>query len=56
MQHEGGDEEMSRKRMTLSNLIRDNKEELLRDREQLEKIEKRIDDKYVKRKKEAKVI
>ncbi len=56
MQHEGGDVEMTRKRMTLSNLIRNNKEELLRDREQLEKIEKRIDDKYMKRKKEAKAI
>ncbi len=56
MQHEGGDVEMTRKRMTLSNLIRNNKEELLRDREQLEKIEKRIDDKYLERKKEAKAI
>lgn len=56
MQHEGGDVEMTRKRMTLSNLIRNNKEELLRDREQLEKIEKRIDDKYLKRKKDAKAI
>jgi Fur-regulated basic protein B len=47
---------MTRKRVTLSNLIRKNKEELLRDQDELEKIEKRIDDKYLKRKKEAKVI
>ncbi|MFE8697212.1 FbpB family small basic protein [Cytobacillus sp. FJAT-53684] len=47
---------MTRKRVTLSNLIRKNKEELLKDQDQLEKIEKRIDDKYLKRKKEAKAI
>lgn len=47
---------MTRKRVTLSNLIRKNKEELLRDQDELEKIEKRIDDKYLKRKKEAKAI
>ncbi|MBP2241022.1 hypothetical protein J2Z40_001582 [Cytobacillus eiseniae] len=46
---------MTRKRITLSNLIRENKEALLRDRDQLEKIEKRIDAKHSIQKKEIKV-
>lgn len=41
---------MTRKKVTLSDLIRKNKEELLRDSVQLEKIEKRLDDKIVKAK------
>lgn len=39
---------MSKKKMTFTQLIRKNKEELLKDRIQLEKIEKRIDEKHVK--------
>ncbi|MEH7346172.1 FbpB family small basic protein [Bacillus sp. JJ1532] len=44
---------MSRKRVTLSSLIRKNREELLRDRDQLEEIEKRIDDKHIITKKKT---
>lgn len=44
---------MTRRKVTLSNLIRNNKEELLRDRAQLEKIDKRIDDKHLKLLKEG---
>ncbi|WNS76134.1 FbpB family small basic protein [Bacillus sp. DTU_2020_1000418_1_SI_GHA_SEK_038] len=44
---------MSRKRVTLSNLIRKNREELLRDRDQLEEIEKRIDEKHIITKKKT---
>ncbi|MEH7124642.1 FbpB family small basic protein [Bacillus sp. JJ1773] len=48
-----GDITMSRKRVTLSSLIRKNREELLRDRDQLEEIEKRIDDKHIITKKKT---
>ena len=44
---------MSRKRVTLSSLISKNREELLRDRDQLEQIEKRIDDKHIITKKKT---
>ena len=37
---------MKRKRLTLTDLIKQNKEELLRDRDQLEMIEKRLDEKH----------
>ncbi|WP_308315078.1 FbpB family small basic protein [Bacillus sp. M6-12] len=37
-------------RMSFAELIKKNKDELLKDRAQLEKIEKRIDDKHVKAK------
>ncbi|MBS4191937.1 FbpB family small basic protein [Bacillus sp. FJAT-49705] len=42
---------MTRKKVTLTSLIRKNKEELMRDRNQLEVIEKRIDDKHTTSKK-----
>ena len=41
---------MKRKRLTLTELIKENKEEILRDSAQLKKIEKRLDDKMVKSK------
>ncbi|KAB2331111.1 FbpB family small basic protein [Cytobacillus depressus] len=44
---------MSRKRVTLSSLISKNREELLRDREQLDEIEKRIDNKHIITKKKT---
>ncbi|MDR0136603.1 FbpB family small basic protein [Metabacillus dongyingensis] len=39
---------MKKVRGSIEKLIRENKEELLKDKRQLEKIEKRIDDKYSK--------
>jgi hypothetical protein len=39
---------MKKKKLSLPELMKKNKEELLKDKAQLEKIEKRIDDKYVK--------
>ncbi|PLS17701.1 FbpB family small basic protein [Bacillus sp. M6-12] len=41
---------MKKMRMSFAELIKKNKDELLKDRAQLEKIEKRIDDKHVKAK------
>jgi G3E family GTPase len=41
------DEEMKKKQVSYSELIRRNKEELMKDEARLEKIEKRIEDKYV---------
>lgn len=41
---------MKRRRLTLTELIKENKEEILRDSTQLKKIEKRLDDKMVKSK------
>ncbi|MBU8880400.1 FbpB family small basic protein [Bacillus sp. FJAT-29790] len=41
---------MKRKKLSFAELIRRNKEELLRDRAQLEKIEKRLDERYEKAK------
>jgi hypothetical protein len=38
---------MKKKIVSLSELIRENKEEILKDREMLEKIEKRVEEKYV---------
>ncbi|MFB9758171.1 FbpB family small basic protein [Ectobacillus funiculus] len=38
---------MKKVKVSLSELIRKNKEELLKDKNQLERIEKRIDEKYV---------
>lgn len=38
---------MKKLKVSLSELIRKNKEELLNDKKQLERIEKRIDEKYV---------
>ncbi|MFP3123308.1 MULTISPECIES: FbpB family small basic protein [Bacillaceae] len=38
---------MKKVKVSLSELIRKNKEELLKDKKQLERIEKRIDEKYV---------
>lgn len=38
---------MKKIKVSLSELIRKNKEELLMDKKQLERIEKRIDEKYV---------
>ena len=38
---------MKKIKVSLSELIRKNKEELLNDKKQLERIEKRIDEKYV---------
>ncbi|MGG4488039.1 FbpB family small basic protein [Metabacillus idriensis] len=39
---------MKKVRGSIEKLIRENKEELLKDKRQLEKIEKRIEDKYSK--------
>ncbi|WP_316569430.1 FbpB family small basic protein [Neobacillus sp. YIM B06451] len=39
---------MKKVKLSFSELIKKNKEELLKDKAQIEKIEKRIDDKYVK--------
>ncbi|MDQ0219744.1 FbpB family small basic protein [Peribacillus cavernae] len=39
---------MKKMRTSFSELMRKNKEELLKDKLQLEKIEKRLDDKHVK--------
>ncbi|MCM3595077.1 FbpB family small basic protein [Metabacillus idriensis] len=39
---------MKKVRGSIEKLIKENKEELLKDKRQLEKIEKRIDDKYSK--------
>lgn len=39
---------MKKIKLSFSELIRKNKEELLKDKERIEKIEKRIDGKYVK--------
>ncbi|WP_157452390.1 FbpB family small basic protein [Bacillus sp. J33] len=39
---------MKKKKLSLVEMIKENKEELLKDRRQLEKIEKKIDDKYAK--------
>ncbi|MBT2691150.1 FbpB family small basic protein [Bacillus sp. ISL-47] len=39
---------MKKQKMSFSELIKKNKEELLRDREELAKIEKRLDEKHVK--------
>lgn len=41
---------MKKKRLTLTELIKENKEEILRDSAQLKKIEKRLDDRMVKSK------
>lgn len=38
---------MKKMKVSLSELIRKNKEELLRDKKQLERIEERIEEKYV---------
>lgn len=45
-----GERNMKRRRLTLTELIKENKEEILRDSTQLKKIEKRLDDKMVKSK------
>jgi ribosomal protein L17 len=45
---EGEMKKMKKVRGSIEKLIRENKEELLKDKRQLEKIEKRIDDKYSK--------
>ncbi|GLB61041.1 FbpB family small basic protein [Cytobacillus sp. NCCP-133] len=39
---------MKKPKMSFAELIQKNKEELLRDREELMKMEKRLDEKYVK--------
>jgi len=41
---------MKRKKLSLSELIKENKEEIMRDSTELRKIEKRLDDKMVKAK------
>ncbi|PLT30770.1 FbpB family small basic protein [Peribacillus deserti] len=38
---------MKKKKLSLSQLVKKNKEELLQDKVQLEQLERRIDDKYV---------
>ncbi|RFU60480.1 FbpB family small basic protein [Peribacillus glennii] len=38
---------MKKRKLSFSELMKINKEELLKDKEQLEKIEKRVDEKYV---------
>lgn len=38
---------MKKRKTSFSELMKKNKEELLKDKEQLEKIEKRVDEKYV---------
>ncbi|WP_408011401.1 FbpB family small basic protein [Pseudalkalibacillus sp. A8] len=37
---------MNKVKVSLSELIKENKEEILKDKERIEKIEKRIDEKY----------
>ncbi len=37
---------MNKVKVSLSKLIKENKEEILKDKERIEKIEKRIDEKY----------
>ncbi|URM32767.1 FbpB family small basic protein [Cytobacillus firmus] len=39
---------MKKKKLSMLELIKVNKEELLKDRSELEKIEKKLDDKYAK--------
>ncbi|URT71322.1 FbpB family small basic protein [Cytobacillus firmus] len=39
---------MKKKKLSMLEMIKVNREELLKDRRELEKIEKKIDDKYVK--------
>ncbi|MEK3856446.1 FbpB family small basic protein [Cytobacillus sp. FSL H8-0458] len=39
---------MKKKKLSMPEMIKANREELLRDRRELEKIEKKIDDKYAK--------
>lgn len=41
---------MRRAKVRFSDLIRKNKEEILKDKVQIEKIEKRIEEKYIKEK------
>jgi hypothetical protein len=41
---------MKKRKVSLQELIRINKEELLKDKEAIEKIEKRVDEKYLKSK------
>lgn len=41
---------MKKRKVSLQELIRKNKEELLKDKEAIEKIEKRVDEKYSKSK------
>ncbi|WP_174732777.1 FbpB family small basic protein [Mesobacillus harenae] len=41
---------MKKKKMAFSELIKKNKQELLNDKTELEKIEKRLDEKYASRK------
>lgn len=43
-----GESEMKKARLSLSELIRKNKEEILKDKEKLEKIEKRLEEQYTK--------
>ncbi|PLT33400.1 FbpB family small basic protein [Bacillus sp. V5-8f] len=38
---------MKKRKLSFSELIKKNKEELLKDKAELEKIEKRVDEKYV---------
>ncbi|AST89888.1 FbpB family small basic protein [Sutcliffiella cohnii] len=38
---------MKKVKLSFSELMKENKEELLKDREQMEKIEKRLEEKYV---------
>ncbi|WP_084028888.1 FbpB family small basic protein [Bacillus sp. J33] len=39
---------MKRQKLSFTELVKKNKEELLRDRDELRKIEKRLDEKHVK--------
>jgi Fur-regulated basic protein B len=39
---------MKKKKLSMLEMIKHNKEELLKDRSEIEKIEKKIDDKYAK--------
>ncbi|MHC0039110.1 FbpB family small basic protein [Pseudoneobacillus sp. C159] len=41
---------MKKERVSFSELLKRNKEEILRDKKQIEKIEKRMEEKYIKNK------